>query len=523
MYVFFADKERKTYKQMRKEVHTFAASLLALGLVKGDRMAVWGGNHYEWLLTYYACALIGVIVVHIPLIFSAKMQLGILQTVGVKGLLLTRSPSHIYDTVCEIIPEICATTPETFASQSIPNLKFIISCAEGDKRQRGAYSPDAVIARCTDEFRRHVDEICPTVDSDDPFMILFTSGSTGLPKPVTHSSHALLNNMNEAGIYRKQFPGYEEDKVRRYALISPLEGMNSHIIALLTVLHQCTVVACPTYDRMLAVEAITKERCTDTIMFQYMAYDILNMPDLHKYDFSSLKNIAVGGNVIPLSLRERSKQITENILVGYGSTEVSSATLQHPMDPEDKKTSASMYPIGGFEVKVCSDSGEVLPVGQPGEILVRCVSMFLYYWGDEERTRSAKDSNGWWHSGDIGVMDSDGFIQLLGRQSETIIKKAYSFFPFEVEKVLDEHPCISAVMVVGVPDDRTGEEVCACIRLHPEKTVSKSELQDYCKGKVAPDLIPEYVLFMEDFPKTETGKIHRRKLAEFASERVKDQ
>ncbi|XP_072028260.1 medium-chain acyl-CoA ligase ACSF2, mitochondrial-like [Amphiura filiformis] len=223
-----------------------------------------------------------------------------------------------------------------------------------------------------------------------------------------------------------------------------------------------------------------------------------------------------GGSIIPNSLRQRATKITKHLLLGYGGTEGFGA-MQSPTDPIEILHSAGYVPVDGSEMKIIDDDGQILPINEIGEICYRGRSLFLYYWGEEEKTKAAKKPNGWYHTGDLGTLDESGYLRVVGRKAERIIKEGINIAPGNLEKVLDEHPAVSNVMVVGVPDERTSEEVCACIRRHPLAKVTSDELKEFCRGKVSDFLVPKYILFMEDaFPTTETGKFNRRKIAEQA-------
>ncbi|XP_072041166.1 medium-chain acyl-CoA ligase ACSF2, mitochondrial-like [Amphiura filiformis] len=469
MYVFYADKERKTFQQVREESQQLAASFLSLGLSTGDRLGVWGGNHYEWLVTYVAC-----------------MQLGII-LIGCKALVLTRSPDNVYDSVCEIIPELRSCQADKLKSQSLPELTFV---AIGGAQQRGKSSHYSGVYNLDDLIHQErssackdtVSKICDEMDMDAPAVIMFTSGSTGTPKAVTHSSHSLLEFVHENGnVYRGNVKGYVQAWETKYALIMHLSGISAQIGAVIPIANGNTVVVVgPNYDKDLMAMAFHEEKVTNTVMLIHHMHDLVNLPYLDSLDFSQMQLIVSGGSIIPPSLLEKSKKICKMSLLGYGLTEMLDPLLHHPTDDPKRIQSGHYRCIGGHEAKIIDENGEIVPVNTAGEIHFRGYGIFLYYWGDEEKTKQAKDDNGWLHTGDIAIMDEEGYIRIIGRKTDSMIIEGINVTPFDLEDVLLEHPSIAGVMVSSF-------------------------------------LTPRYVLFMESFPTTYTGKFHRKKMAEIAS------
>ncbi|XP_072043170.1 medium-chain acyl-CoA ligase ACSF2, mitochondrial-like [Amphiura filiformis] len=256
-----------------------------------------------------------------------------------------------------------------------------------------------------------------------------------------------------------------------------------------------TIITGPTFDAQLMANAIHKERCVhgNTVVDNWMCFSCTG---------------TAGGSIIPHSLRQRATKFTKHLLLEYGGTE-GFRFRQSPKDPLEILHRPGYFPFDGSEVKIIGDDGQVLPINEIGEICFRGSSLFLYYWGEEEKTKAAKKPNGWYHTGDLGTMDENGYLQFIGRKAERIIiKGGTNIAPGNLEKVLDKHPAVSNVMVVGVPDGRTYEEVCACIRLHHSSKVTSDELKEFCRGKVSDLLVPKYILFVKDaFPTSESGKV----------------
>ncbi|XP_072028168.1 medium-chain acyl-CoA ligase ACSF2, mitochondrial-like [Amphiura filiformis] len=425
MYVFYADKERKTFRQMQDESQQFAGGLLKLGLKKGDTLGVWGGNHYEWLLAYLASLQIGVITVNMRIDFPLSVQQEAIQKLGMKVVVLMRSPSDMCDRASQIIPELLTNSADNLNCQITPNLKYVINAGTNPCKGMIALTDFMEMGKGFDKST--VTKAIDQVDFDDPIGVIFTSSC-------------------------------------RYALIMSFGGIGAQMGAVLPMIKSgTTIVVGPTYDAQLLANVIQDERVTGSTMLIHHLNDILNLPNFDDYDFSSFQACMSGGSIIPYSLRQRAAKITKHILLGYGATE-GFAAMQSSTDPIEILHSTGYVPADGSEVKIIGDDGQILPVNEIGEICFRSQSLFLYYWGEEEKTAAVKKPNGWYHTGDLGTLDENGYLRVVGRKSERIIKEGINIAPGNLEKVFDEHPAVSNVMVVGVPDERTSEEVCACIR-----------------------------------------------------------
>ncbi|XP_072027945.1 medium-chain acyl-CoA ligase ACSF2, mitochondrial-like [Amphiura filiformis] len=515
MYVFYADKERKTFRQMQEECQQFTGGLLKLGLKKGDTLGIWGGNHYEWLLAHLASLQMGVITVNMRMDFPLSVQQEVIQRLGLKVVVLMRSPSDMCDRGSQVIPELLTNSANSLNCQITPSLKYVINA--GTNHCKGMISLTDFMEMGKGFDRRTVTNAIDRVDFDDPISVTFTSGSTGFPKGVTHTHRSLLMDAECCLRLEEDADGNPLHFTCRYALIMSLGSMSAQMGALMPMMKGgTTIIVGPTYDVQLLANVIQDERITGSMMVIHHLNDILSLPNFDDYDFSSFQACMAGGSIIPHSLRQRATKLTKHLLLRYGGTE-GFGFLQSPKDPIEILHSPAYGPLDGSEVKIIGDDGQILPINEIGEICVRSRSLFLYYWGEEEKTKAAKKPNGWYHTGDIGTLDENGYLRFVGRKADCIIKEGNNIAPGNLEKVLDEHPAVSNVMVVGVPDKRTLEEVCACIRLHPSAKVTSDELKEFCRGKVFDFVVPKYILFVEDaFPTTETGKFDRTKIAEQA-------
>ncbi|XP_072028903.1 medium-chain acyl-CoA ligase ACSF2, mitochondrial-like [Amphiura filiformis] len=515
MFVFYADKERKTFRQMQEESQQFAGGLLKLGLKKGDTLGVWGGNHYEWLLAYLASLQIGVITVNMRMDFPLSVQQEVIQRLGMKVVILMRSPSDMCDRASQIIPELLTNAANNLNCQITPSLKCVINA--GTNQCRGMVSLTDFMEMGKGFDRSTVTNAIDRVDFDDPICVTFTSGSTGFPKGVTHTHRSVLMVSEDFARFDEDADGIPIHYSRRFALIMSFGGMGAHIGVLFPMIKgDTTIIVGPAYNAQLMANVIQDERITGSTMLIQHLNDILSLPNFDEYDFSSFQVCITGGSIIPHSFRQRASKITKHLLLAYGGTEGFGST-QSPKDPTEILHSPAFFPADGSEWKIIADDGQILPINEIGEICHRGPSLFLYYWGEEEKTKAAKKPSGWYHTGDMGTLDESGYLRVVGRKSERIIKEGVNIAPSQLEKVFDEHPAVNNVMVVGVPDGHTSEEVCACIRRHPLTKVTSDELKEFCRGKVSDFLVPKYILFMEDaFPTTETGKFDRKKIAEQA-------
>ncbi|XP_072027803.1 medium-chain acyl-CoA ligase ACSF2, mitochondrial-like [Amphiura filiformis] len=525
MYVFYGDNERISFQQMKDRSQQFAASLLSKGMKKGDRMALWGFNHSEWLVAFYACTQLGILAVPLRLEFPLQTVSSLLKKLKCKAMLLTHSPAHLVESLYQLMPELNDGAQEAGQQfSSFPDLDFIIY---GDElsfehvKNRSIYKLGSFLDLADKTDIDKVATSCMSIDMDDPAIAYFTSGTTGIPKPSVLSHHAMVNNAATAGAYRAGVEGFQDnwDSVR-YATTVSFSGSGSFIGTFLPLVRGCTtVILYADFTVEAMAKALQDEKVTEGLFFINHMAQLINFPDFNKYDFSNLKIVILGGSVIPYKLRQSVEQkITKTRTTAYGMTEVLATMFNHPLDPQDVIDGDCVYPVGGIEVKIVNKEGKVVPVNTQGEMLIRSYSLFLYYWGEPEKTREFKDNNGWAHTGDVAEMDHRGFIKICGRIKELIIKNAVNLAPPELERVLNQHPGIVDSMVVGVPDDIAGEEVCACVRLEKAAKPSTDEIIEFCKGKVLTLLVPKYVVFVDEFPATETGKFSRKKMSTRAME-----
>ncbi|XP_072022522.1 medium-chain acyl-CoA ligase ACSF2, mitochondrial-like [Amphiura filiformis] len=556
MYVFYVDKERITFKQMKEQSQQFASSLIAKGYKKGDTIAIWGASHSEWLVTLFATMQVGIMLLPLRLQFPEPTVIALLKKHKCKGLILTRSPSIILKRVYQIFPELKDTSDNGFHCECFPDIEFIIisgTVSEQIPRRKCVYSYDEFMMLGSKADLDNVNKICMSLDMDEPCSVAFTSGSSGMPKATVMSSHALLNGVANIGFGREDesllydlgssgMPkatvmsshallngvaniGFgREDESLLYDLKSARFGDAFSFVAFSFGMYAplalgLTSVVFPKFNAETMAKAIQDERVTMAVFHIHHVHDLLNVPNLRDYDFSSLDILTIGGSVIPFEMRQNVKKICKNVVLSFGMTETFETLISHPIDPVEKQNAAAMYPIGGVEAKNVDDCGCIVPVNTNGELHIRTFSAFQYYMGDEEKTREMKDNNGWIHTGDLGVMDEDGYIQICGRKKDLIIKQGTNLAPAELEKRLYQHPRVQVAVVIGLPDPRVGEEICACLRVDKVNAPTEEEIRQFCEGKVHEMLVPKYMLFVDDVPITPTGKFSRQKLTEMAIEK----
>ncbi|CAJ0939783.1 unnamed protein product, partial [Mesorhabditis belari] len=519
--IFSKQNVKKSYEKLYEESYRLASSLIALGLRPGDRVGMWGPNYYEWIQTHFACAQAGFVLVNVNPFYRVPELEYALKKVGVKALVTPSSyrNSQYYGSVTEIIPELVNRKPGDgeIKSHLLPNLKHLIVFDPNDKSKKfnGAWNLEDLSTGAGSEADRFLKDIQSKINYDDPFNVQFTSGTTGSPKAVTLTHFSILNNANFIGL-NSNF-----DKTREVICVpNPLYHAFGCVAGLLTAVAHSQTLLFPseTFSAAAALPAIEKEKATFIYGTPTMFIDILNHEKFEKTDVSSVSGGYISAAPIPKPLMERmlEKLNMHRIQVLYGCTEASpvitTATLQQT--PQDRIKNSG-YTMDHSETAIINQqSGLPVPRGEQGELVTRGYHVMRGYWGDEEKTKEAIDVKRWYHTGDIAVMADDGAISIVGRLKDMIIRGGENVYPAEIETTIFRHPAVADVHVIGVPDVRLGEEICAWIRLKDGKTLTADELIDYCKDKMARHSIPRYILFKKehDFPLTATGKVQKFEL-----------
>uniref|UniRef100_A0A8C7H8Y6 Medium-chain acyl-CoA ligase ACSF2, mitochondrial n=1 Tax=Oncorhynchus kisutch TaxID=8019 RepID=A0A8C7H8Y6_ONCKI len=480
--VFVQDGVRKTFSQFQEDVDQAAAGLLALGLKRGDRLGVWGPNTYHWILFQFATAKAGIILVSINPAYQLKELEFTLGKVQCKAVVCPTQfkTQRFCDMLRQICPEMDTAESGVFRSSRLPDLRMVIVT---DSRQTGTVHVEDVMQAGSRQHHQELQDLQTKLSFDDPINIQFTSGTTGNPKGATLSHHNIVNNAYFVGLRLGFNWKVTCVPVPLYHCIGSVIG------GMCMALHGITLVfPSAGYDSRANLEAIQNERCNFLYGTPTMYIDMLGQPDLHNYDLSSVESGFTGGSLCPPEVMRKLKtdMNVNDMIVSYGTTENSPAAfVGFPRDNEELKTETVGCILNHAEAKVVDvSSGEVVPLGDPGELLIRAYSVMLEYWDDPDKTSEAIAKDRWYRTGDIASLDRFGYCRIVGRIKDMIIRGGENIYPAEIEKFLHTHPNVQEAQVIGVRDERLGEQVCACIRLKEGLDCSREEIRDFCKGQV---------------------------------------
>jgi len=502
---------RWSYREYKERVDKLATGLLKLGVKKGDRVGIWGTNSAEWSLTQYATAKIGAITVCInPAYRTFELEFA-LNKVECRVIITDEKfkTSNYLEMLQGLAPELMEGNPYSQKLEALPHLEMVIRL--GAEKTPGMLNFDEVCEMGGAEEYSRLSALKTELDPDDAINIQFTSGTTGRPKGATLTHVGLLNiayYIAEAMLFT------DKD---RLCIPVPLYHSFGMVMASLACVASGATAVLPSaiFDTQSTLEAVESEKCTGLHGVPTMFISELDHPDFSKFDLSHLRTGIMAGSPCPEEVMKRVMRDMhmEHILIGYGQTEVSS--LNHITRPDDLvqrrlETVGRVFPR--VEIKIINEDGRVVGVGEKGEVCTRGYSVMLGYWGDEEKTRETIDEAGWLHSGDLGEMDSDGYVRIVGRIKDMIIRGGENIFPREIEEFLYTHPKIQEVQVFGVPDNKMGEEVCAWIKLMHGEEVDADGIKEFCNGQITHFKIPKYIDFVDDYPMTVTGKIQKFKM-----------
>jgi len=487
---------RWTYGEMLRRAEDVAANLLALGLKPGDRIGIWSPNNSEWALTQYATALAGLILVNINPAYRLTEVEYALNKAGCAAIITaTRFKTSEYVTMLEVL-----------GAEKLPLLRHRIQI--GAETHKGYLNFAALMEPASDAARAHLREVSATLQCDDPINIQFTSGTTGAPKGATLTHHNILNN----GFFIGEAQRFTERDV--VCIPVPLYHCFGMVLGNLACTTHGAAIVYPGegFDPLATLQAVQEERCTALYGVPTMFIAQLNHPDFGRFDLTTLRTGIMAGSPCPIEVMRRA--ITDmhmsEVTIAYGMTETSPVSFQSSTtDSIERRVSTVGRIHPHVEVKIVDAEGRVVPRGTPGELCTRGYSVMQGYWGEPERTAEAIDAAGWMHTGDLAVIDEEGFCNIVGRIKDLVIRGGENIYPREVEEFLFRHPKVAEVQVVGVPDSRFGEELCAWIRLKPGEAATAEEIRAYCQGQIAHYKIPRYVKFVEEFPMTVTGKVQK--------------
>ena len=486
---------RLTYAELNERVDALARGLLGAGLGKGDRVGIWAPNCAEWVLTQYATAKAGIILVNVnPAYRTSELEYALRQS-GCRMLVAARS--HKTSDYAGMIDEVRGDLPEL-------ERVVLLDSPDWEELQAGggpAPDPDAL-------------------DSDDPINIQYTSGTTGFPKGATLSHHNILNNAFFVG----EGCGYDEhDRVcipvpfyHCFGMVMGNLGCTTHGSAM--------VIPEAAFEPGAVLATVQEERCTSLYGVPTMFIAELSHPEFGTFDLSSLRTGIMAGSPCPIEVMKKviERMHMDEVTICYGMTETSPVSTQTAAgDSLEKRTQTVGRVHPHLEVKLIDPaSGATVPRGEPGELLTRGYSVMAGYWNDPERTAEAVDEHGWMHTGDLATMDDEGYLNIVGRSKDMVIRGGENIYPREVEEFLHTHPDVLEAAVIGVPDERYGEELMAWIRVREGADLSEEDVRGFCEGRIAHFKRPRYVKFADEFPMTVTGKVQKYKMREAAIEEL---
>jgi fatty-acyl-CoA synthase len=488
---------RWSWGELARRVDDLAAGLMTLGLERGDRVGIWAPNVSEWTLVQFATAKAGLVLVNVnPAYRRAELDYA-MNKVECKALVL--APALKTSNYLEIVEDLVK-------EKKLPHLKHIVRL--GKEKTPGMLNFDDVASAGGNAERVKLAELAPKLQFDDAINVQFTSGTTGFPKGATLSHHNILNNGYFVAEGLKMTP---EDRLCIPVPLYHCFGMVMGNLGCLT--HGSTMVyPAEVFDPLATLQTISEERCTALYGVPTMFIAQLDHAEFDKFDLKSLRTGIMAGSPCPIEVMKRvqSKMNMHEVTIAYGMTETSPVSTQCATDdPVERRVSTVGQVLPHIEIKIVDPNGLAVPRGETGEFCTRGYSVMKGYWNDEEKTAEAIDDGGWMHTGDLATMDAEGYVNIVGRLKDMVIRGGENVYPREIEEFLYRHPKVQDVQVIGVPDAKYGEEICAWIKLRDGERATPEEIRDFCKGQIAHFKIPRYIEFVDAFPMTITGKIQK--------------
>jgi fatty-acyl-CoA synthase len=515
-------KRRYTYRELQREVDKLASAFLRHGIQPGDRVGIWSHNNVEWVLTQLATAKVGIILVNInPAYRVAELEYA-LNKVGCKALItMTVFKSSDYlGMIQSLAPELTTSKPGELRAARLPELRTVVHLGEHAVHGMMRFS-DLLAGGDADDPK--VAQIAATLKHTDPINIQFTSGTTGFPKGATLTHRNVLNNGFFIGEAMKLTA---KDRLCIPVPLYHCFGMVLGNLACLT--HGATIVyPNDAFDPLSVLQTVQQESCTGLHGVPTMFIAELDHPRFKEFDLSSLLTGIMAGSPCPIEVMKRvvKDMHMDEVTIAYGMTETSPVSCQSTTDtPLEKRVATVGLTQPHLEVKIADpETGATVPVGATGELCTRGYSVMHGYWGDPEKTKEAIDSEGWMHTGDLATMDGEGYVNIVGRIKDMVIRGGENVYPREIEEFLYRHPAVQDVQVIGVPDKKFGEELCAWIIKRPGVSASEEEIREFCRGQIAHYKVPRYIRFVDAFPMTVTGKVQKFRMREVMKEELKVQ
>lgn len=501
------------YREYQQKVHELAIALLDLGIKKGDRVGIWAPNCYQWCLTQFATAKIGAIMVCINPAYRVYELEYALNKSGCKAIITADrfKTSDYFGMLRQLAPELGQCAPGSLQSATLPNLRTVIQI--GSDSVPGMYQFDELLRDLSEPDKAKLEAASSSLNPEDPINIQFTSGTTGNPKGATLTHTNILNNGLSVGL------GMRFTVKDRLCIPMPLYHCFGMVLGNLACITTGATAVFPgdAFDPLSTLQAIEAEKCTALHGVPTMFIAELEHPQFSEFDLGTLRTGIMGGAPCPVEVMRRviDDMNMSEITIAYGQTETSPVNHQTVLDdPFEKRVYSVGRPTMHLEIKIVNQDGEICDIGEPGEICCRGYSVMRGYWEDEERTAETIDSEGWLHSGDIGVMDDEAYVQVVGRIKDMIIRGGENVYPAEVEQFLYTHPLIQEVQVFGVPDEKYGEEVCAWVQTNDNASLTLDELKEFCRDKITHFKVPRYLKIVDEYPMTVTGKIQKFSMRE---------
>ena len=503
--IFAENKLSLSWYDLRDRSNDVAASLLALGIGRGDRVGIWAPNRAEWLFTQFGSARIGAILVNInPAYRSSELEYA-LNKVGCKALIMARRhrSSDYVEMLRAVSPEIDREASSLQAAK-LPQLKHVVLLDDGP-HPRGTRLFSQLLSLAGPGHRVRLDGLSAALDPDDAINIQFTSGTTGSPKGATLTHFNIVNNARYAA---KAMAFSAED---RLCIPVPLYHCFGMVLGVLT----CTAVGAGMvfpgegFDAEATLAAVARYKCTALHGVPTMFIAQLEDAKFANYDTSTLRTGIMAGAPCPIDTMRAviDRMHMREVTIGYGMTETSPLSFQSRTDdPIDRRVSTVGRILPHVEVKIVDANGKVARLGESGELCTRGYGVMRGYWDDPERSADAIDATGWMHSGDLATIDEHGYCTIVGRLKDMLIRGGENIYPREIEEFLLRHPKVQSAQVFGVPDHRLGEEICAFIVLKPNQSATPEEIQSFCRGQISHHKVPRYIRFVSEFPMTATGK-----------------
>ncbi|MCY1415449.1 Long-chain-fatty-acid--CoA ligase [compost metagenome] len=510
---------RYTWRQLAETVDIHARALQALGLQAGDRLGIWAPNCAEWAIAQFASAKIGAILVNVnPAYRSSELEY-VLKQSGCQWLICAGAfkTSNYHEMLTGLLPELPEQAPGQLSSGLLPELRGVISLCKqppvgflpwGELEKLASTVSDA-------DYRARQSSL----QFDQAVNIQYTSGTTGFPKGATLSHYNILNNGYMVG----ESLGLTE--LDRLVIPVPLYhcfGMVMGNIGCMT--HGSTMIyPNDAFDPLLTLDTVAKERATALYGVPTMFIAMLDQPQRLEFDLSSLRTGIMAGATCPIEVMRRviNEMHMSEVQIAYGMTETSPVSLQTgPSDDLELRVTTVGRAQPQLESKIIDQEGRIVPRGQMGELCTRGYSVMLGYWNNPQATLEAIDQAGWMHTGDLATMNEQGYVCIAGRNKDMIIRGGENVYPRELEEFFFTHPAIADVQVIGIPDERYGEEIVAWVKFHPGHSATEQELQAWCKSRIAHFKTPRYFRFVEEFPMTVTGKIQKFRMREISIEEL---